>query len=114
MVGTATEWDDLTLTTQLNKCLNWTGPASKASKEAEERLLPRFDPVDKPEHYGLGKVECIEAIKASMSEEEYKGYLKGNTIKYLWRYQYKGKPVQDLKKAQWYLNKLIGSVSGES
>jgi hypothetical protein len=103
MGGTASEWDATVLEQQMKES-SWIGPVKKSTAE---RLLPRFDPVDKPEHYNSGKVECIEAIKASMSEEEYKGYLKGNTIKYLWRYQYKGKPVQDLKKAQWYLNKLI-------
>lgn len=70
------------------------------------RRVPRFDDVERPQHYNSGKVEAIEAIKASMSHEEYLGYLKGNTIKYLWRYRYKGKPLQDLNKAQWYLNKL--------
>lgn len=67
-----------------------------------------LDEVNKPAHYNLTEngVECIEAIKASMSALEYKGYLKGNTIKYLWRYRYKGKPQQDLEKAQWYLSKL--------
>jgi len=64
------------------------------------------DEVNNPAHYNNGKVECIEAIEASMSPEEFKGYLKGNALKYLWRYRYKGKPVQDLEKAQWYLEKL--------
>ena len=64
------------------------------------------DPVESPVHYNTGSVECIEAIKASMSDTEFKGYLKGNAMKYLWRYDYKGKPVEDLKKAQWYLARL--------
>ena len=64
------------------------------------------DPVENPQHYNTGSVECIEAIKASMSDTEFKGYLKGNAMKYLWRYDYKGKPVEDLKKAQWYLARL--------
>ena len=64
------------------------------------------DPVESPQHYNTGSVECIEAIKASMSDTEFKGYLKGNAMKYLWRYDYKGKPVEDLKKAQWYLARL--------
>jgi hypothetical protein len=102
MGASSDEWDKLVFEAQAQREPSWPPRNILA-----ERLIPRFDPVDKPEHYGLGKVECIEAIKASMSAEEYKGYLKGNTIKYLWRYQYKGKPVQDLKKAQWYLNKLI-------
>jgi hypothetical protein len=68
------------------------------------------DPVNKPAHYNTKGVEAIKAIEASMSDEEYQGYLKGNCMKYMWRYKYKGKPVEDLKKAQWYLEKLIASV----
>ena len=67
------------------------------------------DPVNSPAHYNHKGVEAIEAIEASMSQEEYQGYLKGNCMKYLWRYKYKGKPVEDLKKCQWYLQKLIAS-----
>ena len=64
------------------------------------------DPVNHPSHYTQGGIECIEAIKASMSEEEFLGYLKGNAMKYLWRYRYKGNPSQDLRKAAFYLNLL--------
>lgn len=78
--------------------------------EVSKRILPRFDEVEKPEHYNTGKVECIEAIEESMSLEEFKGYLKGNCMKYLWRYNYKGKAKQDLEKARWYLDKLISKV----
>jgi hypothetical protein len=46
-----------------------------------------------------------------MSEREFKGYLKGNSMKYLWRYDYKGRAEEDLKKAQWYLSKLIEEVT---
>ena len=46
-----------------------------------------WDAVSYPEHYNTGSVECIEAIKASMSSEGFKGYLKGNIEKYLWRYE---------------------------
>ena len=45
-----------------------------------------------------------------MTEEEFKGYLKGNNLKYLWRYNYKDKPLEDLQKAKWYLDKLIKVV----
>lgn len=71
------------------------------------------DNINNPEHYTTGDIECIDAIKASMSHEEYIGFLKGNVIKYLWRYRLKGKEksVEDLGKAQWYLNKLIGETS---
>ena len=65
------------------------------------------DVVNNPNHYNTGSIECIEGIQASMSEEAFNGYLKGNCMKYLWRYDYKGKPVEDLQKAQWYLAELI-------
>lgn len=68
---------------------------------------PYRETVTEPPHYNRKGVECIAAIEASMSEEEFQGYLKGNVMKYMWRYKYKGKPVEDLKKAQWYQNKLI-------
>ena len=68
------------------------------------------DPVESPVHYNTGSVECIEAIKASMGDREFEGYLKGNAMKYLWRYTYKGKPVEDLKKAQWYLARLTEEI----
>lgn len=65
-----------------------------------------MDLVNQPPHYNQGGVECIEAIKASMSAEEFQGYLKGNAMKYLWRYRHKN-GVQDLQKANWYNNRLI-------
>ena len=65
------------------------------------------DVVNNPDHYNTGNVECIEAIEESMTPEAFSGYLKGNCMKYLWRYSYKGKPVEDLQKAQWYLAKLL-------
>lgn len=65
------------------------------------------DLVNSPQHYqSASGIECIDAIKAQMSEEEYRGYLRGNVVKYLWRYQQKG-GKQSLEKARWYLNKLI-------
>lgn len=65
------------------------------------------NPVTQPDHYNKGAIEAIEAIKASMHPQEFKGYLKGNCLKYLWRYDYKGKPLEDLKKTQVYLSWLI-------
>lgn len=64
------------------------------------------DFVNNPPHYNRKGIECIDAIEASMSEEEFKGYLKGNVEKYLWRYTYKGKPKEDIEKAEWYLKRL--------
>jgi len=86
----------------------WDKLRTKYKALVDEEL--EDDPVESPVHYNTGSVECIEAIKASMSDTEFKGYLKGNAMKYLWRYAYKGKPVEDLKKAQWYLARLTEEV----
>jgi len=72
------------------------------------------DMVGAPYHYNTGNIECIDAIEESMSSVAFKGYLKGNCMKYLWRYDYKGKQVEDLQKAGWYLNKLTEMVTEEN
>lgn len=68
------------------------------------------DNVNNPSHYNKGGVECIYAIESSMTKEAFCGYLKGNVIKYMYRYENKG-GVESLKKAQWYLSKLINLES---
>jgi len=70
------------------------------------------DMVDPPPPYTGGEIECIDAIKASMSNPEYMGYLKGAVIKYLWRYMYKSKPHEDIDKAIWYLTRLREELDG--
>ena len=64
------------------------------------------DNVNHPNHYKTGKTECIVAMEEMLSTEEFIGYLRGNIYKYTYRYKDKN-GVEDLKKAQWYLNKLI-------
>ena len=65
------------------------------------------DDVNNPAHYqGDHGIECIQAISAQMNDAEYRGYLRGNVVKYVWRYQQKG-GRQSLEKARWYLDKLI-------
>ena len=71
------------------------------------------DSVNHPAHYTQGGVECIEAIEASMSKEEFTGYLKGCVEKYVWRYKYKNNPVEDLEKAIWYLTRLKEIIERE-
>jgi len=63
--------------------------------------------VDHPPHYNNGHIECIEAIEAMLTSDEYIGYLRGNSLKYLWRFRYKNKPIEDLRKARWYEERLI-------
>lgn len=59
-----------------------------------------------PNHYKSGNMECIDALAETLGSEGIKAFCKGNVIKYLWRYEKKN-GVEDLRKAQWYLNKLI-------
>ena len=68
------------------------------------------DMVNHPPHYNQHGVECIDAIKATTGDN-FKDYLKGNIMKYLWRFNYKGKPEEDLQKAKWYLDRLISEVA---
>lgn len=66
-----------------------------------------------PPHYtGDGSIECIDYMKDNMNNVMFMGYLEGNTKKYLHRFRYKGKPVEDLKKARWYLDRLIEEYGG--
>lgn len=67
------------------------------------------DKVNSPKHYNSGPIECISAIEASLSKEEFIGYLRGNVLKYTWRCRYKG-GAEDIMKAQWYANKLIDKL----
>jgi len=64
------------------------------------------DQVNHPSHYTDGAIECIEALEAELTADEFRGYMKGNIAKYIWRERMKG-GVQSLKKAQWYLDRLI-------
>lgn len=66
------------------------------------------DAVNHPNHYCQGGIECIKAIEASMTPEEFQGYCKGNVMKYIWRFREKN-GLEDLKKAQVYLGWMIES-----
>lgn len=58
--------------------------------------------IDHPSHYNKGKIEIIDAI-----EDWNLGFHEGNIIKYIARHNHKGKPIEDLRKAKWYLERLI-------
>jgi hypothetical protein len=66
---------------------------------------PQPDLVNAPPHYRQGDIECIDAIRSALTDDEFRGYVKGNAIKYLWREKHKGGD-EDLKKAAWYLNRI--------
>ena len=63
------------------------------------------DMVNHPPHYNIGKIECIDAIQAMLTPEEFRGYLRGTSLKYRWRYRYKD-GMQDIDKAEWYEKRL--------
>lgn len=76
---------------------------------AEKEKGKVVDMVNSPPHYNQTGIECIHAISAA-TDKGFKYYLQGNVMKYLWRFDYKDKPLEDLQKAKWYLDKLIEEV----
>jgi len=79
------------------------------AKWSEEKITAMFggqDMVNSPAHYGSGTIECIEYIEDMLTPDEYIGYLRGNVAKYMHRFRYKN-GLEDLKKAEWYLKRLI-------
>lgn len=71
---------------------------------AYDRQAAASDPVNHPDHYqSASGLECIDAIRAAMTPEEFRGYCKGAALKYIWREAKKGQN-ESLAKAVWYLN----------
>ena len=64
-----------------------------------------FDPVNKPEHYASGKVECIDAMESIFGKEAVLSFAILNCYKYLWRRKNKDNEEQDVKKALWYFDR---------
>ena len=91
----------------VKRIYNQIGNEYRKMKQAQEQSDHKqtMDMVNNPPHYNKAGIETIQAIKAMLGEG-FKYYLQGNIMKYIWRYEYKD-GVQDLEKAQWYLNELI-------
>ena len=73
----------------------------------------QHDPVERPRHYNNGSVECIDAMKAmadGSGVEGHAAYLWQNAFKYMWRWPYKAKRLEDLRKCAWYLQRLIKTI----
>ena len=69
--------------------------------------------VNKPPHYNSGSIECIDAMQAMADGSlvwGHNAHLWQTAFKYLWRWPYKKKPVEDLKKCRWYLDRLISLI----
>lgn len=67
------------------------------------------DLINHPPHYTQGSIEVIDAI-----EDWQLGFHAGNVVKYVARHEHKGKPIEDLQKARWYLDRLIANLEVES
>jgi len=65
-----------------------------------------MDNVNHPNHYTHGNIETIDCIESALSPEEFRGYLKGNILKYTHRERFKGQ-TESIMKAEWYAKKLI-------
>lgn len=77
----------------------------------EAHVAHREDLVNKPLHYNYGKVETIDYImQVCALYPGHQAALVANVIKYVSRAPIKGDKDKDLKKAQWYLNKLVDSI----
>lgn len=93
---------------------NWTfKPLSEwqdDKPESDSAEQPASDPVNKPSHYTQGPVECIDAIEAALSTDEFIGFLRGQVIKYAWRLGKKGEAVEDARKGTWYFTRLVKTL----
>lgn len=76
---------------------------------------PTSDAVVHPSHYNAGSIECIDALNAMVEswDDPVTAVLAWQTVKYIWRHPFKGKPVEDLKKAQFYLERLVQQYEQE-
>lgn len=101
---TKAPWFDPVSDDAFSDCPGGVCPVPWAVKE--EAPVLQGDNVNHPTHYTDGGIECIEAIEAALTTEEFRGYCKGNIQKYVWRERMKG-GTESLKKAQWYLDRLI-------
>lgn len=89
------------------RTLGVSNPTDDITEYAEKYLeAVKPDPVNRPAHYTSGGIECIDAMQAAFGVEAVKDFCLCNAFKYLWRHRNKN-GVEDLKKARWYLNRLI-------
>lgn len=75
-------------------------------KETKEDTTPANTPVNHPEHYNQGSIECIDAMISAFGKEATAHFCIINAFKYIWRADSKQKLIEDIDKAIWYLNKF--------
>ena len=91
----------------------WAVNAVDTIDSSNERPV-LIDNVNHPSHYSFdGEIECIDAIEAQLTTEEFRGYLRGNCAKYLWRCNHKGNTKQDIEKCNWYLQRLLNTFDSQ-
>lgn len=73
----------------------------------------KHDPVRAPSHYTQGEVEHLDSLRSMLTAEEWRGYLRGQVHKYIWRMAGKGSPLEDALKAEFYLRRLIEQLQQE-
>lgn len=82
---------------------------AKAANNLEANLE---DVINKPNHYHKGNIDIYEIMQAKLTPEEYKGFCKGNVLKYLLRADLKGNAINDLKKLQFNQERLLECYEG--
>ena len=83
-------------------------PYSLTPSERSRKRGSEMDPVNPP-HYKKGEIECIDAIKSMLTPDEWRGFLKGTSVAYLWRLGHKDAIEQDARKTLWYVEWLAGN-----
>ena len=81
--------------------------------DKEEKPKNEPDLVNHPSHYETGKFECIEVMEEALGRDVVKGFCIGNAFKYIYRAKRKN-GLEDLKKAQWYLNRVISMEDADN
>ncbi len=81
-------------------------------RDVDEEIRRLDDPVNHPNHY-TGKYECFDVLRSIYGDNAVKDFCLCNVFKYLWRHKRKN-GIEDLKKAAWYLNKVIEMEEGEN
>ena len=74
--------------------------------ERSEPVQPNVDMVNHPPHYTQGGIECIDAIRAALGKDGFMAFCQGQMLKYTWRFQHKGKALEDIHKAEFYSERL--------
>jgi hypothetical protein len=93
---------------KLDKAITMSKPSAvflTKSSPKKEKLIMTHDNVNHPSHYKTGGIETIDFIEAKSLS-----YNLGNVVKYITRADYKGNKIEDLKKAQWYLNREVSNL----